>query len=108
MDEREKIIKKLESLRDICNAKSDMAVGDGKLTWAGYANAAADALALLKEQEPVKPTSGEWLYDRPHHFKCSVCGRVEGLVITMYRYCPYCGSMMFLSEAERRKEWSDA
>ena len=57
--------------------------------------------------DSVKPTSGEWLYDRPHHFKCSVCNRVEGVTVTMYKYCPYCGSMMFLSETERRKEWQD-
>ena len=49
MVDREKVIKKLESLRDICNAKSDMAIGNGKVAWAGYANAVNDALALLKE-----------------------------------------------------------
>lgn len=49
--DREKVIKKLESLRDICNAKSNMAIGDGKVAWAGYANTADDAIALLKEQE---------------------------------------------------------
>ena len=49
--DREKVIKELENLRDICNAKSNMAVGNGKVAWAGYANTADDALALLKEQE---------------------------------------------------------
>ena len=49
--DRANVIKELESLRDICNAKSNMAVGKGKVAWAGYANAAEDALALLKEQE---------------------------------------------------------
>ena len=52
MADREKIIKGLESLRNICNAKSDMAIGKGKVAWAGYANTAGDALALLKAQEP--------------------------------------------------------
>ncbi len=51
MIDREKVIKKLEILRDICNAKSNMAIGKGKVAWAGYANTADDALALLKEQE---------------------------------------------------------
>jgi len=51
MPDREKVIKELESLRDICNAKSNMAIGNGKVAWAGYANTADDALALLKEQE---------------------------------------------------------
>lgn len=51
MIEREKIIKELESLRDICNAKSNMAIGKGKIAWAGYANTADDAIVLLKEQQ---------------------------------------------------------
>ena len=50
MPDREKVIEKLESLRGICNAKSDMAIGIGKIAWAEYANAADDALTLLKEQ----------------------------------------------------------
>lgn len=49
--DREKVVKELESLRDICNAKSNMAIGKGKVAWAGYANTADDALVLLKEQE---------------------------------------------------------
>ena len=49
-----KVISGLESLRDICNAKSNMAIGNGKVAWAGYANTADDALALLKEQEPIQ------------------------------------------------------
>lgn len=49
--EREKVIKELESLRDICNAKSNMATGKGKIAWAGYANTADDAITMLKDQE---------------------------------------------------------
>ena len=51
MHDLENVIKELESLRDICNAKSNMAIGKGKVAWAGYANTADDAIALLKEQE---------------------------------------------------------
>lgn len=51
MPDRENVIKGLESLRDICNAKSNMAIGKGKIAWAGYANTADAALVLLKEQE---------------------------------------------------------
>jgi hypothetical protein len=50
--DREKVIKELEILRDICNAKSNMAIGKGKVAWAGYANAADDALSMLKELQP--------------------------------------------------------
>ena len=59
MTDREKVISGLESLRDICNAKSNMAIGNGKIAWAGYANTVDDALKLLKEQETVKPN--EWI-----------------------------------------------
>lgn len=51
MPDREKVIKELEGLRDICNAKSNMAIGKGKIAWAGHANAVDDAFTLLKEQE---------------------------------------------------------
>lgn len=46
-----KVIKELENLRDICNAKSNIAIGKGKVAWAGYANTADDAIAILKEQQ---------------------------------------------------------
>lgn len=49
----EKVTKGLESLRDICNAKSNMSIGNGKIAWAGYANVAEDAIALLKEQPEI-------------------------------------------------------
>ena len=54
MADMEKVIKELESLRDICNAKSDMTIGKGKIAWAGYANTADDAIVLLKEQQKKK------------------------------------------------------
>lgn len=64
MIKREKVIKELESLRDICNAKSNMAIGNGKVAWAGYANAAEDAIVLLKEQEAMNvDTFVQWCID---------------------------------------------
>lgn len=98
MTDREKVVKGLESLRDICNAKSNMATGNGKVAWAGYANTADDALALLKEQEPVKPTISvdTWI--------CSKCGHTlesqeliddkenpQVLIHEQYQYCPNYG-----------------
>ena len=56
MPDREKVIKGLETILDICNAKSDMAFGKGKIVWAGYANDVDDAITLLKEQTAVEPT----------------------------------------------------
>ena len=109
MPDREKVIKELESLRDICNAKSNTTIGKGKIAWAGYANTADAALALLKEQGAVvahwDDDTGHWIEgDRngidPHTrttgemidtFRCSWCG--------FYQYwktpfCPNCGAKM--------------
>ena len=62
MADIEEVIKKIESLRDICNAKSNMAIGNGKIAWAGYANTADDAIELLKKQEESIPVS--WLKEK--------------------------------------------
>lgn len=79
MPDREKVVKELEGLRDICNAKSNMAIGKGKIAWAGYANAVDDAFTLLKEQEAREPhyTTLKYLVDGTevtvHHPECPRC-----------------------------------
>ena len=85
--DRDKVIKELESLRDICNAKSNMAIGKGKVAWAGYANTADDAIALIKEQEP--PTSDELKVHYGKMYKCKGCG-LEWYQQAQ-RYCQHCG-----------------
>lgn len=47
----EKIIKELEILRDICNARSNIFVGDARIVWAGYGKTASDAIALIENQK---------------------------------------------------------
>ena len=95
MNEREKVIKELESLRDICNAKSNMAIGKGKIAWAGYANTADDAIALLKEKEPEPPAlmqdaEGIWA-------TCPTCGNKLRAIFAMEmntyfpKFCSECG-----------------
>lgn len=49
--DRNYVIMKLKSLCSVCNARSDISIGDGKIAWAGYANALSDAIALLKEHK---------------------------------------------------------
>lgn len=49
----EEIIKRLESLRDICNARSDMFVGDAKIVWAGYGKTVSDAIELIENQKRI-------------------------------------------------------
>lgn len=66
----------------------------------GYSDQACrDAITLLKSQ------TAQWIWDRPHHFRCSGCGSVIGQMT--YLYCPNCGREMGLEETERRKEWPD-
>ena len=36
----------------------------------------------------------EWIFDRPHHYKCSHCGLMWGDSALMMHYCPKCGSEM--------------
>ena len=90
--DREKVIKELESLRNICNAKSNMAIGKGKVAWAGYANTADDALKLLKEQEPSKPTVSENAYGVNFYY-CPRCARpiLKSAAYGHPRYCEDCG-----------------
>lgn len=94
MIDREKVCKELESLRDICNAKSNMAIGKGKVAWAGYANTADDALALLKEQEQI-PDTTTWVQHLyrlgSKRFECSHC---HGTSWRPSDYCPDCGTRM--------------
>ena len=93
MNNREKVIRELESLRDICNAKSNMAFGKGKIAWAGYANAADDAISMLKEQEAK---IGHWIDTTKvigfPRVECSVCGSGQGAI--WMDYCPICGAKM--------------
>lgn len=101
--DKEKVIKELEILRDICNAKSNMVIGNGKIAWAGYANSADDALSLLKAQEPIEPkvTKRKTGFGNVLScwFDCGNCNKpIEHL---KYRFCPYCGKGIKWDESEK-------
>ena len=94
MPDREKVIKELEGLQDICNAKSNMAIGKGKIAWAGHANAVDDALALLKEQAAQSVLSNRVCEVEPFRYVrkgfCPKCHQeVEWLLNR--KYCGFCG-----------------
>lgn len=55
--------------------------------------------------ELLNGQTAQWIWDRPHHFRCSGCNGVVGQ--KTYLYCPNCGREMLLSETERRKEWPE-
>lgn len=82
MPDREKTIKGLADISEYVRAKADIAgIGKGKEVFDSYYRAAEDAIALLKDQEAVKPT---WSHDRPF---CGACGlRIRG-----GKFCCECG-----------------
>ena len=90
MIDREKVLQGLESLRDICNAKSNMAIGKGKVAWAGYANTADDAIALLKKQEAKPVNVSENAYGYKNYY-CPNCGKWFDYKDVERKYCHRCG-----------------
>lgn len=63
------------------------------------------ALALLREQEAVKPKKGLWLHPTYLDCCCSVCGmqpeHEPGEPVPLYPYCPDCGAKMEVKWDER-------
>lgn len=105
MADREKVIGGLESLRDVCNAKADMAIGEGRTAWAGYASVAHLALALLREQEVGKWIKLQGMAPPEYHGHkiCSVCESfapydpIHPWREMLSPYCPGCGAKMEVS-----------
>ena len=84
MDDREKVIKGLEKLRN------DLGYGlpDRSNVVIEYLNSLTDAITLLKEQEPKRV---EWSTGRAH---CPSCGELfpKKKDMTLYtRFCSFCG-----------------
>ena len=90
MTDREKVIEGLEKAKGFFEARAYMAVGNGKMVLLEWANAQADAIKLLKAQEPVKPVVKD-AWPRPIYV-CGVCG-FRILKMDPYRenYCAQCG-----------------
>ena len=82
-ESKEETIGVLESLQAVCNAKADMSIGKGKILWAGYGKAAGDAIALLKEHDPVKPRVSSV------EQRCGNCNKI--IEMDGWKACPWCG-----------------
>lgn len=82
--DREKVIKGLE-----CLITNEVPCDGCPYYGSGYCikNIAADALALLREQETT------WVReeDRTNHYHCEKCGYVTGIIARMHKFCPECG-----------------
>lgn len=89
MPDREKVIKGLAEISEYARAKADIAgIGKGKEVFDGWYRAAEDALALLKEQEPVTPRWTHPTVDK-NVMMCGGCG-IE-IPLGKPNYCPWCG-----------------
>lgn len=93
MNDRKKVIKEAEEAIDI------LAKAEEPTFWMDFVRCAFEnALALLKEQEPVKPF--------PHHdiYWCGKCGNrvlerhtvhdTQLFLVYKYKFCPECGRMV--------------
>lgn len=101
MADREKVIKGLECCTrgDVCFSDcpyfKEVPMADGRCITAVQ----ADALALLKEQEAIKPTTFVDKDTGETRYECSNCGyevgyeelAVSGIVEIKHSYCPNCG-----------------
>ncbi len=84
--DREKVIRELKAARlffEMGSKRADGVVGNlGCKSGIKYID---DALELLKEQEPVKPTYEDYFGN-----KIARCGKCNGYIVR-YKYCPGCG-----------------
>ena len=85
MTDREYVIRRLAEVSEYTRAKADIAgVGKGKEIFDSWYRAAEDAIALLREQEPVPPKFDAF---------SALCGNCGGVldVAEPDPYCPFCG-----------------
>lgn len=92
MTDRENVIKESEEAIDI------LAKAEEPTFWLDFVRCAFEnALAMLKEQEPVKPDE-----QGDGSFACGNCGETVGweemncggLSMVKYKYCPECGKVV--------------
>lgn len=44
--------------------------------------------------EAVEVVHGRWVFDRPNHYKCSLCDAMWSGVVRFMKFCPDCGMPM--------------
>ena len=94
MSDREKVIKGLTAIEDEAYDRwvHRQYIEDPLITL--IRDNIPDALALLREQEPVKPREQEetrtW----------TVCGNCSQHLISKWLWCPYCGRKVKLGETD--------
>ena len=48
--------------------------------------------------DAVPVVHGRWVFDRPNHYKCSVCSAMWSGIVRFMNYCPKCGAKMDAKE----------
>jgi len=92
MIDREKGIKGLAEVSEYMRAKADIAgVGKGKEVFDSWYRAAEDAIALLKEQEPVKPIKSKLSFTHGFDWDIWECGCCRNQLRSFAKYCDRCG-----------------
>ena len=99
MPDRENVIKGLADISEYARAKADIAgIGKGKEVFDSYYRAVEDAIALLKEQEAVKPKKENDGNPEPCTSWWYVCGDCGRYIDPHDRFCRHCG---------REVDWND-
>lgn len=44
--------------------------------------------------DAVEVVHGRWVFDRPNHYKCSLCDAMWSGVVHFMKFCPNCGAKM--------------
>lgn len=67
--------------------------GYHNLKWCAMQEA-KDVLSMLPAVDAAPIVHAQWIEepDRYHHWHCSACGFVEGIISKFYHYCPNCGA----------------
>ena len=93
--DRETVILGLAEVSEYTRTKADIAgVGKGKEVFNSMFRAAEDAIALLKEQEPVVPeTIVQTGIGEEPMIRALICGNCHKIMsyCVEYNFCPWCG-----------------
>lgn len=53
-----------------------------------------DAVIAAPTIDAVEVVHGRWVFDRPNHYKCSLCDAMWSGVARFMKFCPDCGMPM--------------
>jgi predicted RNA-binding Zn-ribbon protein involved in translation (DUF1610 family) len=78
-------------LYNIANTMQD----NGYFSYAGALGEAANIVDKQPTIDAVQVVRARWVYDRPHHYKCSACKSMWGeMMKRVAHFCPNCGAKM--------------